>query len=129
MASDVAVSLGGSVLSNFELNVAKPLIAYNNLQSIRLLSDACTSFTVNCVVGIRVNSTKLDEYEPAPPDLPLLDQYGPAARCCRIYSPATSAWFSYHAHTQHSGRAPSTAQAVSILTRGGTHRPGSCGRR
>lgn len=106
MASDVAVSLGGSVLSNFELNVAKPLIAYNNLQSIRLLSDACTSFMVNCVLGIRINSTKLDEYEPAPPALPLLDQYDPAAHSRRcVHTPAASAWFAHHVHTQPSGSA------------------------
>lgn len=54
MGNDVAVSIGGSN-GHFELNVFKPLIAYNVLQSARLLGDACFSFTNKCAVGIEAN--------------------------------------------------------------------------
>ncbi len=54
MGNDVAVSIGGSN-GHFELNVFKPLIAYNVLQSARLLGDACVSFTNKCAVGIEAN--------------------------------------------------------------------------
>ena len=54
MGNDVAVSIGGS-LGHFELNVFKPLIATNVLQSARLLGDACVSFTVKCSDGILAN--------------------------------------------------------------------------
>ncbi|WP_419770054.1 MAG: class II fumarate hydratase [Candidatus Marinarcus sp.] len=47
---------------NFELNVFKPVIAYNLLQSITLLSDVIHSFSNNCVVGIKANETKIKEY-------------------------------------------------------------------
>jgi len=51
LGNDVAISVGGS-MGNFELNVFKPLIIYNLLQSIRLLSDGILSFNQRCVVGI-----------------------------------------------------------------------------
>jgi len=54
MGNDVAVSIGGST-GHFELNVFKPLIAANVLQSARLLGDACVSFTEKCAVGIEPN--------------------------------------------------------------------------
>jgi fumarate hydratase class II len=54
MGNDVAVSIGGSN-GHFELNVFKPLIAANVLQSANLLGDACVSFTNNCAVGIEPN--------------------------------------------------------------------------
>ncbi len=54
MGNDVAVSVGGS-MGHFELNVFKPLIAANVLQSARLLGDACVSFTVKCSDGIQAN--------------------------------------------------------------------------
>ncbi|MFY9309204.1 MAG: class II fumarate hydratase [Bacteroidia bacterium] len=54
MGNDVAVSIGGSN-GHFELNVFKPLIAANVLQSARLIGDACVSFTNNCAVGIEPN--------------------------------------------------------------------------
>ncbi len=54
MGNDVAVSIGGSN-GHFELNVFKPLIAANVLQSGRLLGDACVSFNDNCAVGIEPN--------------------------------------------------------------------------
>ncbi len=54
MGNDVAVSIGGSN-GHFELNVFKPMIAYNVLQSARLLGQACLSFNDNCAVGIEPN--------------------------------------------------------------------------
>jgi fumarate hydratase class II len=54
MGNDVAVSIGGAT-GHFELNVFKPVIAYNVLQSGRLLGDACVSFTEKCAVGIEPN--------------------------------------------------------------------------
>ena len=46
---------------HFELNVFKPVIIYNLLQSIRLLGDACVSFTDNCVAGIEADRARIDE--------------------------------------------------------------------
>jgi fumarate hydratase class II len=54
MGNDVAVSVAGSN-GHFELNVFKPVIAANVLQSARLLGDACVSFAVNCADGILPN--------------------------------------------------------------------------
>lgn len=54
MGNDVAVSIGGS-MGHFELNVFKPLIAANVLQSARLIGDACVSFTEKCASGITAN--------------------------------------------------------------------------
>ncbi|QKS71163.1 class II fumarate hydratase [Paenalkalicoccus suaedae] len=47
---------------NFELNVYKPVIIYNFLQSVRLLSDSMISFNDNCVVGIEVNEEIIDKH-------------------------------------------------------------------
>jgi fumarate hydratase class II len=47
---------------NFELNVFKPVLAYNLLQSIRLLADACNSFDVHCARGIEPNKTVIDRH-------------------------------------------------------------------
>ena len=55
IGNDVAVSVGG-MQGHFELNVFKPLIAANVLQSGRLLGDACVSFTDKCAVGIEPNN-------------------------------------------------------------------------
>jgi fumarate hydratase class II len=54
MGNDVAATIGGSQ-GHFELNVFKPVIAANVLQSARLLGDACVSFNDNCAVGIEPN--------------------------------------------------------------------------
>ena len=54
MGNDVAVSVGGAT-GHFELNVFKPLIAANVLQSARLIGDACVSFTDKCAAGIEPN--------------------------------------------------------------------------
>lgn len=58
MGNDVAVTIGGSN-GHFELNVYKPLIATNLLQSARILGQACLSFNDNCVVGIEPNYTEI----------------------------------------------------------------------
>lgn len=60
MGNDVAVNIGGAS-GNFELNVFKPVMIYNLLQSIRLLGDACESFADNCVVGIEANKVNIDK--------------------------------------------------------------------
>jgi fumarate hydratase, class II len=56
--NDVAVNFGGAS-GNFELNVFKPVIIFNVLNSLRLISDACESFTDNCVVGIEANKANI----------------------------------------------------------------------
>ncbi len=58
MGNDVAISIGG-MQGHYELNVFKPLMAANFLQSARLLGDACISFDKNCVVGIEPNYKNL----------------------------------------------------------------------
>jgi fumarate hydratase class II len=59
MGHDVAIGFAASQ-GQFELNVYKPLIALNALDSVRLLSDAMRSFTVHCVQGIEVNAPRMD---------------------------------------------------------------------
>ena len=60
MGNDVTMGLGGAS-GNFELNVCKPLMAHNLLQSLALLSDGMHSFERHGVQGIRVNSQRIDE--------------------------------------------------------------------
>ncbi|GAB1347824.1 hypothetical protein MASR1M107_00350 [Ignavibacteriales bacterium] len=59
--NDVAVNFGGAS-GNFELNVFKPVIIYNVLQSVRLIADACESFTDHCVVGIEANTMNIKKH-------------------------------------------------------------------
>ena len=54
MGNDVAITIGGAT-GHYELNVFKPLIASNFLQSARLLGDACVSFNDHCAIGIEPN--------------------------------------------------------------------------
>jgi fumarate hydratase class II len=61
IGNDVAVSVGGAS-GHFELNVFKPLIAANVLQSARLLGDACVSFNDNCAEGIEPNSSVIQKH-------------------------------------------------------------------
>lgn len=61
LGNDVAVNVGGAS-GNFELNVFKPVIIYNVLQSIRLLSDTCMMFNEHCAAGITPNEERLDFY-------------------------------------------------------------------
>ena len=60
MANDVAINMGGA-MGNFELNVMKPLIIHNFLQSVRLLADGMTSFNDRCVSGISANVPRIEE--------------------------------------------------------------------
>lgn len=59
--NDVAVNFGGA-MGNFELNVFKPVIIYNVLQSVRLIADACDSFTEHCVDGIQINEININKH-------------------------------------------------------------------
>jgi fumarate hydratase class II len=61
MGNNVAVTIGGSN-GHFELNVFKPLIVFNVLNSIRLIADACESFTDHCVVGIEANKQQIKKH-------------------------------------------------------------------
>lgn len=61
MGNNVAVSIGGSN-GHFELNVFKPVIVFNVLNSIRLIADACESFTDHCVVGIEANRAQIKRH-------------------------------------------------------------------
>jgi fumarate hydratase class II len=58
MGNDVAINLGGA-MGNFELNVFKPLIVHNFLQSARLIADGCVSFNDNCAVGIEPDEARI----------------------------------------------------------------------
>jgi fumarate hydratase class II len=60
MGNHVTITIAGSQ-GQFELNVFKPVIIYDLLQSIRLLGDAALSFADNCVVGIEANRTRIEE--------------------------------------------------------------------
>lgn len=59
MGNDVAINMGGA-MGNFELNVMKPMIIHNFLQSIRLLADGMTSFNSNCAIGITPNTERIE---------------------------------------------------------------------
>ena len=60
MGNDAAVGFAGSQ-GHFELNVYKPMMAYNVLQSMQLIGDAAVAFTDNCVVGIRANKERIEK--------------------------------------------------------------------
>jgi fumarate hydratase, class II len=60
MGNDVAINFGGAS-GNFELNVFRPLVAHNFLQSVRLLSDGMRSFNDHCAVGIEPNRERIAE--------------------------------------------------------------------
>jgi fumarate hydratase class II len=61
MGNDAAVGFAGAS-GNFELNVFKPVIIYNVLQSIRLLADACESFEEHCIAGLEPNREAIDAH-------------------------------------------------------------------
>ena len=61
MGNDVAVSIGGAT-GHFELNVFKPVIAANVLQSARLIGDACVSFNDKCAIGLEPNLELIKEH-------------------------------------------------------------------
>jgi len=58
--NDVVINVGGS-MGNFELNVFKPVIIHNFLQSVRLLADGAVSFNDNCAVGIEPNRERIEK--------------------------------------------------------------------
>ncbi|TXD52901.1 MULTISPECIES: class II fumarate hydratase [unclassified Polaribacter] len=60
MGNDVAVSVGG-LQGHYELNVFKPMMAANVLQSAQLIGDACVSFDINCAAGIEPNRARITE--------------------------------------------------------------------
>ena len=60
LGNDVAINIGGA-MGNFELNVFKPLIIHNFLQSVRLLADGAVSFNDNCAVGIEPNRERIEQ--------------------------------------------------------------------
>ena len=60
LGNDVAINIGGAS-GNFELNVFKPLIIHNFLQSVRLLAEGALSFNDNCAAGIEANRARINE--------------------------------------------------------------------
>jgi fumarate hydratase class II len=60
MGNDAAIGFAGSQ-GHFELNVYKPMMTYNLLQSMQLLGDAASSFTDNCVAGIEADEQRIDK--------------------------------------------------------------------
>merc|ERR1719229_2057283 len=60
MGNNVCTTVAGSN-GHFELNVFKPVIVSNVLQSIRLISDGCNSLTRNCIVGIQPNQKRINQ--------------------------------------------------------------------
>lgn len=61
MGNDVAITVGGAQ-GHYELNVFKPVLANNLLQSARLIGDACVSFNDNCAIGIEPNHKNITEH-------------------------------------------------------------------
>ena len=61
IGNDTAIAVGGSS-GNFELNVFKPVMIYNLLQSIQLLGDACRSFNEHCISGIKPNKSQIEAH-------------------------------------------------------------------
>ena len=60
LANDVAMGIGGAS-GQFELNVYKPMLIHNFLQSVRLLADGCASFEEHCARGIQANEARINE--------------------------------------------------------------------
>ncbi len=60
MGNDAAIGFAGSQ-GHFELNVYKPMMTYNLLQSLQLIGDASATFTDNCVTGIRANTDRIEK--------------------------------------------------------------------
>ena len=58
MGNDVAINAGGAS-GNFELNVFRPMLAHNFLQSVRLLADGAESFCAHCIEGIEPNTERI----------------------------------------------------------------------
>jgi fumarate hydratase class II len=60
MGNDVAIGVGGAS-GNFELNVFRPMVIHNFLQSVRLMADGMRSFDQHCAVGIEPNHDRIEE--------------------------------------------------------------------
>ncbi|MGX8873724.1 class II fumarate hydratase, partial [Escherichia coli] len=60
MGNDVAINIGGAS-GNFELNVYRPMIIDNFLQSVRLLADGMRSFNEHCAIGIEPNRERINK--------------------------------------------------------------------
>lgn len=60
MGNDVAINMGGAS-GNFELNVFRPMVIHNFLQSVRLLADGMESFNKHCAVGIEPNRERINQ--------------------------------------------------------------------
>ncbi|UII33952.1 class II fumarate hydratase [Fulvivirga ulvae] len=61
MGNDMAITVGGAQ-GHYELNVFKPVMAYNFLQSARLIGDACVSFNEHCAIGIEPNNKNIEQH-------------------------------------------------------------------
>ena len=61
IGNDVAVSFAGAN-GHFELNVFKPLFAYNIIESSKILGDACLSFSKNCIEGLKPNKKRIERF-------------------------------------------------------------------
>lgn len=61
MGNDATIGFAGSQ-GNFELNVFRPVMAYNFIQSVYLLADTCISFNDHCAIGIEANQKRISEY-------------------------------------------------------------------
>ena len=61
LGNDSSISIGG-MQGHYELNVFKPLMAANFLQSAKLIGDACISFNINCAIGIKPNHTNIKKH-------------------------------------------------------------------
>ena len=61
MGNDATITFSGAS-GNFELNVYKPVIIYNLLQSVRLLTDGCRSFSEKCVAGLTANQDVIEKH-------------------------------------------------------------------
>ncbi len=61
MGNDAAIGFAGSQ-GNFELNVYKPVIIFNFLNSVRLLTDTCRSFREHCVAGMEIDAERIAQY-------------------------------------------------------------------
>lgn len=61
LGNDAAIGFAGTQ-GNFELNVFKPVMIHNFLHSVRLLADACRSFTDHCVQGMELDRQRIEQY-------------------------------------------------------------------
>jgi len=61
IGNDTTIAVGGSS-GNFELNVFKPVMVYNLLQSIQLIGDSCRSFNEHCIAGIKPNKSQIEAH-------------------------------------------------------------------